>query len=191
MAIVDNNPIIEGLRGKLGKMLVFRQRKGKTVVSVMPQKTNKPPSPAQVTRRTKFKLAVQYAQSVMQNPEASAWYTVRLGTHQSIYHAALSDYLHAPQIVNIDRQHYKGRTGDPVLIAIAPEGNPTTVTVSFYTPEGQLAEEGTAMPGTKDTEWSYTAQQSLPNWQALRVVVRATDKPGNTSEKETHLNKVP
>jgi hypothetical protein len=191
MAIVDNNIIIEGIKGKLGKMLVFRQRNGKTIVSAMPQKTNSPPSPAQKTRRTKFKQAVQYAQSVMQNPETSAWYTARLGAHQSVYHAALSDYLHAPQIVNIDVASYQGKAGDQILIELAPKSRATTVTLSLYHPEGQLAEEAPALPCTEDTTWIYTARQSISNWQALRVVVRATNRPGNPSELESWLTEVP
>lgn len=190
MAIVDNNIITEGLKGKLGKMLVFRQRKGKTVVSAMPQKTDTPPSPSQETRRTKFKQAVKYAQSVIQNPAESAWYTARLGDHQSVYHAALSDYLHAPQIVNIDVASYQGKGGDQIKVDFAPKSRATTVTVSLYHPDGQLAEEAPALPCSEDITWIYTAQQSIPNWQALRVVVRATNKPGNPSEKEVRLNEV-
>jgi hypothetical protein len=127
----------------------------------------------------------------MQNPAASAWYTARLGTHQSVYHAALSDYLHSPQIVNLDVASYQGKAGDPLVIELSPESLATTVTLSFYHPDGPLAETGTALPGANDSFWIYTAQQSFPNWQVLRVVVLATDRPGNTSEKEARLNEVP
>jgi hypothetical protein len=57
MAIVEKNIILEGLRGKLGKMLVFRQRGGKTIVAATLRKTDKAPSEAQEIRREKFRQA--------------------------------------------------------------------------------------------------------------------------------------
>ena len=44
MAIVEKNIILQGLSGKLGKILVFRQRGGKTIVAATPRKTDKAPS---------------------------------------------------------------------------------------------------------------------------------------------------
>lgn len=187
MAIVDKNIIIEGLKGKLGNMLVFRQRNGKTVVSVAPQKTDKPPSEAQLSRRERFRRAVVYAQEVLQNPSLKDWYAAKRLHHQSVYHAALSDYMHPPQIMKIDTQSYSGNEGDHLYIEVAEESGVTAVTVTFYHPDGTLAEEGAALPGEQKTGWVYTAQKNAAPWQSLSLTVRATDKPGHVSEKAVKL----
>ena len=187
MAIVEKNIIIEGLSGKLGKMLVFRQRGGKTIVAATPRKTDKAPSEAQEIRREKFRQAVAYAQSVLENPSLKTLYAAKLHTHQSVYHAALSDYLHAPQILEINTQAYSGNKGDQVYINAIDEGRVTAVTVAFYRPDGSLAAEGAAAPGEQETAWIYTARENVEGWEKLRLVVRATDIPGNITEEESRL----
>ncbi len=187
MAIVDKNIIIKGLKGKLGNMLVFRQRNGKTIVSTVPQKTDKPPTPAQLTRREKFRKAVVYAQGVLQNPTLHAWYAANLFHHQSVYHAALSDFMHPPQILAIDTQSYHGKQGDHVFITIPEESRATGVTLTFCHADGTLAEEGTARPGIQKNQWVYTAQHTQPSWHSFTLLVRSADKPGNTSELTTAL----
>ncbi len=64
MAVVKNNLVVDGLSGKLGKNIVFRQRNGQTIVSSSPvhsqTKTEK-----QENHRVRFTKAVRFAQVQM------------------------------------------------------------------------------------------------------------------------------
>jgi len=130
---------------------------------------------------------VVYAQGVLQNPTLHAWYADNLFHHQSVYHAALSDFMHPPQISGVDTLSYRGKQGEQLYINIPEESRATTVTLTFYHPDGTLAEKGNALPAHQKKQWVYTAQHTQPSWQSLTLTVRATDKPGNTSELTTVL----
>lgn len=67
MATVTNNLLLHGLRGKLGGV-VLRNFHGKTIVSALPRKSNKPPTPAQVEVRKRFRQAVARATELLKDP---------------------------------------------------------------------------------------------------------------------------
>ena len=69
MAIITNDLIFRNMRGKLGN-LVFRQRGGKTIVSLAP-KSNKDrvPTPLQQQVHEKFKRCCAFAKEALTNPE--------------------------------------------------------------------------------------------------------------------------
>lgn len=84
MAQSKNNPLTLGLSGKLGNMLIFSQRYGKTIVSVPP--TYKPEkSENQKAQRQKFRAAMAYAKAVLQNPEIKAIYTAAVKRRAKCY----------------------------------------------------------------------------------------------------------
>lgn len=100
MTIVELNPAIEGLSGKLKKDddLVFRRtrrkgKRGKTVLSKTPDMSKVVWSPAQKATRGHFGEAVAFAQSVLADPELKKAYDKRArrkGT--DAYHLAISEY---------------------------------------------------------------------------------------------------
>lgn len=90
------NFILQGLSGILGKALMFRQFRGKTIVCKSPKKRKLPPTEGQVTCRNKFQEAVRYAQGVLKDPEQRAVYEamskVKNGS-VSVYNAAITAYM--------------------------------------------------------------------------------------------------
>jgi hypothetical protein len=73
MATVRTNPLIEGLSGMLGQSIVFKNLRGKTII------TNRPSSPkkqseSQKANRSKFRQATYYAKAAMLDAERKAYY---------------------------------------------------------------------------------------------------------------------
>lgn len=96
MAIVFNNDLTLGLRGRVGKTFVFRVVGGRTIVSHAPRKPDPgKQSPAQRQTRANFKEAAAWAVRTLMNPKTKLYYQERakaLGLPNA-YIAAVSDYM--------------------------------------------------------------------------------------------------
>ncbi len=98
MATVATNPLINGLSGMLGKSIVFRTFRNKTVVAAAPSPPKRQ-SEQQRANRSKFREATAWAQATLQNPERKAYYqkkAKKLGLPNA-YTAAITDYMRKPQ----------------------------------------------------------------------------------------------
>jgi hypothetical protein len=93
MAQSHQNILTHGLRGQMGKQLVFKQYGKKTVVSRYPDMSNVTPSSLQKERRSRFKDAVAYAQGINNDPVLKAIYKKKVKKGQTVYHFAIKEYL--------------------------------------------------------------------------------------------------
>jgi hypothetical protein len=94
MATANRNSLLKGLKGGIGKQVVIKTyANGKTVVSAYPDMSQIIPTEPQKEKRSKFKEAVAYAQSVLKVPLQRAAFEKDLPEGKSVYHAALSAYL--------------------------------------------------------------------------------------------------
>jgi len=98
MAKQTNNVVTHGLSGKVGDLLVFSQRGGKTVVGKVPQK-RKSDTEQQKEHRRKFQRAVLYAKSALADPELREAYGKSAKTGQNGYNVAVADFFNAPDTV--------------------------------------------------------------------------------------------
>ena len=92
MAIAKKNALIEALSGSVGNVILKQYIYG-LVISKRPDRSKVKLSAAQKKANTKFKKAVAYAQSVLKDPSLQKIYKKKLTKGQSVYHAALSDYI--------------------------------------------------------------------------------------------------
>ncbi len=102
MATVATNPIMNGLSGMLGKTIVFKNWRNKTIVASYSAPSKKQ-SEAQRANRSKFREAANWAHAVLNDPERKAYYQKKarkLGLPNA-YTAAITDYMRKPQISNI------------------------------------------------------------------------------------------
>lgn len=182
MAKVKNNIVIEGLSGSLGNRIVFSQRAGKTVVSVKPQ-PSAPKSEAQLRQMQTFKEATFYAKKVIKDPVTKAAYAQRAKPGQSAYSVAISDYMTAPDISLVDFSLYDGKKGSPLTIRASDDHMVTEVQVAIYDANGVLLEEGSATPEENGLDWTYTTQKATTEVQGNRLEIKATDLPGNRSQR--------
>lgn len=96
MAIVERNPMLEGLRGRVGE-LVFRVRGERTLVSRRPRRHRPGPRSRERTAALeRFRRAVAFAREARH--KAAFRSLARLRGGYSPYHLALQDFLSRPEI---------------------------------------------------------------------------------------------
>lgn len=105
MATISNNIVTEGFRGMIGNQLVFRQVRGKTIVSNKP-KAPRYQSALQKDNRIRFRHAAEYAKAVMKDPQKKAYYQAKARKQDlpNAYTAALTDYMRKPVVKAVQRK---------------------------------------------------------------------------------------
>lgn len=186
MAESKNNVITHGLTGLVGDMLVFRNRGGKTFVSSKPKERTGELSEGQKLQHERFQEAILYAKSATSNPDTKAEYAKAITGNETAYNVAVADFFHAPNIKSIDLSGYTGKTGETITIRATDDFIVVDVTVSIYNADGTEVEHGQAIC-TNGADWIYTATADNSSLDGDRIVVRATDMPGNKSEEERSL----
>jgi hypothetical protein len=168
MATVQVNPIINGLSGMLGRTIVFKNLRGKTIVTSYPRPPKKQ-SEQQRTNRSKFRDAAFYAQTVLLDEEKKAYYQKKAKELKlpNAYTAAITDYMRSPQ-----------------LKQVASAANETTYVVrkkDFDIPRVEIATtegdrlENKTLKKADYNEWEFTL--STEDLQA-GIQVNATDNIG-------------
>jgi hypothetical protein len=113
MPKIDNNPIMKGVSGMLGGVVVYRQFRGMTIMSNRPRKA-RVITPHQQAIKSRFLLAVEYAKKQIADPVLKAKYEPGPDSEfTSAYIAAVADYLRTAKQNNIEMEK-KG------VIAIRP-----------------------------------------------------------------------
>ncbi|XVJ67151.1 MAG: hypothetical protein HEQ40_13655 [Lacibacter sp.] len=93
MARTRSNLIIRGLKGQVGKQLVFKQYGNKTVVTRYPDMSLVKPSAAQKEKRKGFAAAVAYARGITNDPVLKALYQQKVKKGQRVYHYAIQEFF--------------------------------------------------------------------------------------------------
>lgn len=94
MATASLTALFKELRGKLGKDLIIKQYKGKTVITTAPAKSKKKkkPTPLQSLYREDFTKGVKYAQAITHDPVKKKAYAKKTAPGQTVYNYAISEY---------------------------------------------------------------------------------------------------
>lgn len=187
MATSKNNVLTHGLSGTVGDLLVFRNRAGKTIVASKPRERVGEYTESQKLHQHQFQQATLYGQSVMTDPALKAEYEATAKSGQSAYNVAVADFFHAPDIDTIDVSAYTGKAGDTITVKVTDNFKVTGVSVSIYNADGTEVEHGMAVQSPNKVEWLFTAQTTNESVEGDKIEVRATDLPGNASEKEQTL----
>lgn len=182
MAQSKNNIITHGLSGKVGDIIVFSQRGGKTIVSKAPRKRTGEDSEKQKEQQAKFQQAVLYGKSVIADPTQKELYE---STGKRAYNVAVADMLNAPKIEKIDLTSYTGQIGDTIKIRVMDDFAVTSVKVIIENSDGSLVEQGNAT--LQGIDWVYTATATNPDLSDDKIIIQATDIPANLSEKTQTL----
>jgi hypothetical protein len=83
----------KGLRGQIGKELVFKKYGKKTIVTRYPDMSKVKPSTLQKKGRKRFAEAVAYARTILHTPRLKAAYQKKVRKGQDVYHYALQEFL--------------------------------------------------------------------------------------------------
>lgn len=177
-----------GLSGKVGKVFVFRQRAGKTIVAKVPTTSTKPPTPKQKEQQQKFARAAAYAKNALLDPTLKEAYTTEAKKRQDVspYNMAMTDYLRPPQITHVDYSAYSGdASGEKIFIEAADAFKITTLKVKITAANSSTLEEGNAT--LVNGKWEYTTTATNTTLTGSKITLTATDRPGNTTTKEITL----
>jgi hypothetical protein len=94
MAILSENSLLKDLSGHIGKKMLFKKYRDKTVVTAYPDiNKNKKKSPLQKLRQGWFEDAVAYAQNIIRNRELKKQYEQKVKKGKSVYNYAIKEYL--------------------------------------------------------------------------------------------------
>ena len=188
MARVKSNIVTQGLSGMLGGTLVFRQQGGRTIVSAAPTETAGEPSERQKAQRQRFQEAAIYAKAQIADPNSKAEYaTEQNGRNGSAYTIAVADFLHAPDIREVDLSGYEGKRGDAIRIRATDDFKVVGVTVRIENGDGSLVEQGRAVQQANALDWVYTATATNADLNGDKITIRASDKPGHFDEEVRSL----
>jgi len=190
MSIIEDNLFLMGASGMVGKQMVFRNCKGKTILAKPPRRT-KQQSNAQQEHNSRFKGAVAYAKAAIADKEIRKGYNEKAAQSVrclSAFNVAISDYMHSPVIRDIDLSYYRGQLCDVIKISATDDFQVASVMIEILRDDGSLLEVGMAEYAISNPdEWVYYAQSSVASVSGYRVNVIVTDLPGNVTEKRVDL----
>jgi len=186
MSKSKNNPLTAGLTGKLGRTLVFRYVNGETIVAAAPRRGSGKPTARQQVQRSKFRMATVYANGQLSDPVTLALYqeaAVRK-QYKSARTLAIADYFNAPVIALVDTFSYTGTIGSKIVVHADDELEVISLSVDIVNADGVVVEKGRAVRRNKSTVWEYVVTVEHAPMAGSKLVVRATDRPGNVGLKE-------
>ena len=187
MAKSVNNIVTHGMSGKLGDILVFSQREGKTIVGKVPDWTHVERTDKQKEVTHKFQEAVIYAKTVLLDNEMKEAYQDKAKEGQSAYNVAIADFFNAPDIESINLSGYTGQAGQEIVVRAIDDFRVKEVSVDIYNSDGTLVENGNASLSTNGADWIYTTSATNNQVSGDKIVVRASDIPGNLTERQAFL----
>lgn len=182
MAKVQKNIIIEGISGSLGDQLVIKTGKGgQTIISTTPKfSQNRTFTDAQQAQMAKFREGSAYAKDAAKSEPIYA--DKATGTAQNAYNVALADFMHPPEILEVDLSGYTGKSGDTIRARVQDDVKVNKVSIVIADAQDQLIEQGAA---TADTGlwWKYSVTANAPG-SNVKVIVHAWDLPGHEAVKQ-------
>ena len=186
MGEILNNPMMSTASGMVGNTVVFRQVRGKLLVANRPRR-GRTPSEKQLAIQGRFTNAAAYAKEVLKDPVTKAKYEAGIGLNKFTAHmVAVSDYLNAPRVENINVSEYKGVPGNVILVEATDDFAVTQVQVSI-TSGGAVVESGEAVQDQINKQlWRYTATVAVTLANAV-VQASAYDLPGNKTSLDKAL----
>ena len=184
MAKVRNNLVVHGLSGMIGKQVVIRRQKnGEYTVAAAPGPSSRELSDAQKAHHERFRQAITFAKGAQ---KASEYRTVADSRNQSPFNVAVADFLHPPEIQQIDLSAYKGAPGESISITATDDVIVKTVGVLIATEDGTLVEKGSAVRSSSNpNQWMYTATANAPA-SSVKIVVDVADLAGQVTEQTEH-----
>lgn len=188
MSNVGNNPIMATVNGKLSNIVVYRRVHGKLIMCKPPRKRDVLTA-SQMERKEHFLEAVAYAKAQLANEASKAEYATGITSRlTSAYLVALTDYLNAPVIKDLDVSKYDGAVGDVLEMKVTDDFKVMSVQVEIRDASKALIERGDAvLREASASKWSYTITQANAAITGTTITIRAKDKADNTTVLEKIL----
>jgi hypothetical protein len=185
MGIVKTNPLLKGLSGRHGNM-ILRTFNNKTFFSRLPSKPLKQ-SAHQKLNRTKFQMAADFSKEMMKNPERKAYYSKKAKKLNlpNAYTAAIADYMRVMEMT-IEVSKESGSDTDHIICIHVTKKHfdIPAVEITIQDADRNIIEKGTGDVGVRGL-WIYKpTDRLLANFGSYYVIATATDATGKSIEKE-------
>ena len=178
-----NNEVTFGLSGKL-RLLIFRNRFGKTVVAPASEIPRPAATDAQQLVQSTFKKAAAYAKGIMADMVSKLLYQQKVKLGQSAFNLALRDYFNVPSIDVIDSSNYTGAVGSTISAEAMDDFQVASVHFRIDKPDGSMLEEGDAVMHADGLHWIYSTTVANSSLAGSKIIVTAKDLPGNSIVKQ-------
>lgn len=167
------------IRGKLDDR-IYKWYGNKCVVQKLPTRRKR----RRVTAKLKaafanMREAVLYAQGVLADPKARAYYATAARTlRTSIYHLAKADAMKPPTVAtSIVARCYEGRAGEVISVQTGDLFRVQALRVTFRDAAGDIVETGAATRSKKT--FVYTLKREHPHGEVLSMEVFAESRVGH------------
>jgi hypothetical protein len=189
MANVNENLLVRGARGNVGKQFVYKKHGNNTNIARMPSiNKNAVPTEKQAQKRDLFSDAAIYAQGVMTSADLKKEYEKKLTPGKSAFNLAVRDFLKPPKVREINTSNYNGTIGSVIVINAKDDFRVAEVQVSIHNAGGVLVEGGKAvLDPSKRSLGNYTATQNNAVLAGSVISATAVDLPGNPGALELTL----
>ncbi len=186
MARSNYNMITRTYSGKLGNIVM--QDDG--VIRSIPDLSETIRSEKQKQHLLRFERAKEYGRQTVADPQQSAGYAVYLKRWKKkkknigIYQLAIMDFMNPPSIREAGPDSKIGGAGNAVIISARDCFRMPRVSVTLVAPDGRILEEGETGDPDYCGQYKYVIKESSLLKPGTICRVRATDIPGNVTEKE-------
>jgi hypothetical protein len=189
MAISYDNELTARYHGRFGNA-VLRWRGGKSILSKMPDCSRVVKTKAQKANMKRFAAATIYGKKVLGDPRLREKYKKKKKMYQSIWNAAISDFMLKPKVDAIDVKGYKGLPGNEISISARNRYKFEAVIVTILNILGQVIESGRAVanPLSDGMEWVYKTTVMNPTYMGSKLVFRVSDLPGNVVQETVDVD---
>jgi hypothetical protein len=181
MAQNKENILTKGMSGTIARMLTFRQRSGKTIVTKLRRTVPVSSSEKAAAVRTKFTSSVAYAKKAIKDPATKALYQAMAKDGKSAFNVATADAFNPPVVESINSSNYHGIIGDTLIVRAEDDFKVTGVKVSIGNAAGILLEQGDAVMEENTIDWLYKTTQANPALSGSKITAVASDLPGNNT----------
>ena len=187
MAKLNYNVVMHGVSGRVGDLLTFIQRNGKTYIGKIRAKSDGTVSDKQLAVREKFLAASRYAKGALNDPQKLALYKEKAEAGVTPFNVALRDFISVPEIIGFDTTLYTGAIGGIIKIVATDDTQVTEVKVRITSAAGVMLEEGLAALNTETQTFDYAATVANGVRDGSKIRAFAKDIPGNVGEQEIVL----
>jgi hypothetical protein len=181
------NDLKKTYSGIFGNQVILKNRKGKTVMTIMPPKPPVKPTINQDIARDRFRRASNFATNILKDPEMLAAYRAKAHNGLTAYNVALRDFFSPPFISKIDASVYHGKPGGKISVTAGDDFKVAGVTVQILSPAGIMIEEGACGFTLPEGTYDYTTTIAVPDLTGITIIARSCDIPGNITRSAISL----
>jgi hypothetical protein len=122
MAFVKGNSVMQNASGAIGKEIVFKRYYDKTVISKMPNMSERVLSEKQMESNERLRMANLYAKFIYKTVEGklAAMIRLKLPPHKSLFHALVKEYLITFKSLTLEELYKVDFTLPLVLPSVGP-----------------------------------------------------------------------